>query len=210
MEPVLSPFLHTLRGEGTAEFTQKKSRFVSYAAPAMTEADAEAFIADIHRRHPDASSLCWGYRVGPGGAVQRYHDDHEPSGGQPILEVLARRELSSAAAVARWFGGVKLGAGPLGRAFGRAAALAVEAAGLCRAELTVRLRIESGYGEAGALEHFLNRAGCRIERVRYEIRVVFDVLTRRDALADVMARVADMTAGQGVCQAGEPFYFCWE
>ena len=106
-------------------FTQKKSRFVGYAAPAMTEADAEAFIADIHRRHPDASSLCWGYRVGPGGAVQRYHDDHEPSGGQPILEVLARRELSSAAAVARWFGGVKLGAGPLGRAFGRAAALAV-------------------------------------------------------------------------------------
>ncbi|NLG37488.1 MAG: YigZ family protein, partial [Clostridiales bacterium] len=197
MEPILPPFLSTLRDEGTAEFVQKKSRFVGYAAPAMTEADAEEFIADIRRRHPDASSLCWGYRVGPGGAAQRYHDDHEPSGGQPILEVLARRELNGAAAVARWFGGVKLGAGPLGRAFGRAAALAVEAAGLCRAELTVRLRVESGYGEAGALEHFLNRAGCRVERVRYEIGVVFDVMTRRDALSDVTTRVADITAGRG-------------
>lgn len=206
----MPPFLSTLRGEGTAEFAQKKSRFIGYAAPAMTEADAEDFIADIHRRHPDASSLCWGYRAAPGGAVQRYHDDHEPSGGQPILEVLARRELIGAATVARWFGGVKLGAGPLGRAFGRAAALAVEAAGPCRADLTVRLRVESGYGEAGALERCLTHAGCRVERVRYEIGVVLDVLTRRDALAGVTARVADITAGRGTCQAGEPFYFCWE
>ncbi|NLG37117.1 MAG: hypothetical protein GX549_03815, partial [Clostridiales bacterium] len=55
-----------------------------------------------------------------------------------------------------------------------------------------------------------NRAGCRVERVRYEIGVVFDVMTRRDALSDVTTRVADITAGRGVCQAGEPFYFCWE
>lgn len=210
MDPGQAAFYRTLRGEGRSEFIEKKSRFAGYAAPAMTEEEAAAFIGDVRRRHPDRSSLCWGYRCGPAGAVQRYDNDHEPSGGQPILETLVRQELMAAAAVVRWFGGVKLGAGPLGRAFGRAAALAVTAAAPCRADLTVRLRVEADYPDAGQVERLLDRPGCRPGRPQYGAGVAFEALVRDDALEELTRRIADLTGGRARCAAGEKMYVCWD
>lgn len=210
MEPGQAAFYRTLRGEGRSEFIEKKSRFAGYAAPAMTEEEAAAFIADVRRRHPDGSSLCWGYRCGPAGAIQRYDNDHEPSGGQAILETLVRQELMAVAAVVRWFGGVKLGAGPLSRAFGRAAALAVAAAAPCRADLTVRLRVEADYPDAGAVERLLNHPGCRPDRPLYGTRVVFEALVRNAALEELTRRIADLTAGRARCDAGERTYMRWD
>lgn len=210
MEKAQAPRYHTLRSRGEAEFTEKKSRFLGIAVPVFTQQEAQRFIEDVRERYPDASSICYGYRCGPGGSLQRYHDDHEPSGGQPILDVLVKQDLAAAAAVVRWFGGVKLGAGPLGRAFGRAAALAVAEAGTCRADLSRRLIVETGYGESGSVEYYLKHSLCRLEGAQYAQDVTFRVLIRDEAVSALMDRVADMTAGRGRCRIVDSTYICWD
>ncbi|MHB8080419.1 MAG: YigZ family protein, partial [Candidatus Krumholzibacteriia bacterium] len=122
----------TLAGQGEAELRVERSRFVALAAPAADEAGARLLVAGQTRRHHDARHVCFGWRGGPGaGGRELRSDAGEPAGtaGEPILAALRHADLAEAVVVvARWFGGVKLGTGGLGRAYGAAAAAALAAA----------------------------------------------------------------------------------
>jgi len=118
--------LRTLTAACTVEDTIKKSRFAAHAAPAATVDAALAFIAA--HSVPDASHNCWAYRIGQ---AYRFHDDGEPGGtaGRPILQAIEGQDMDRVAVlVVRWFGGVKLGAGGLVRAYGGVAAQCLRAA----------------------------------------------------------------------------------
>lgn len=122
--------LTTLGREASAEFTEKKSVFIGYAAPIKTAEEAEEFIAKIKKKHADARHNVSAYMVG--NAV-RYSDDGEPkgTGGVPVLEVLKKSGVDGAVVVVtRYFGGILLGAPGLVRAYSKAAAMAVENAGV--------------------------------------------------------------------------------
>ncbi len=122
--------LTTLGKEASAEFTEKKSIFIGYAAPVKTAEEAEAFIAKIKKKHADARHNVSAYMAG--NAV-RYSDDGEPkgTGGVPVLEVLKKSGVDGAViVVTRYFGGILLGAPGLVRAYSKAAAMAVEEAGV--------------------------------------------------------------------------------
>lgn len=98
----------------------KHSRFIAHAAPAASPEAALAFIAEAG--DPQATHNCWAYRVG---ALYRFSDDNEPAGtaGRPILAAIDGQGYDQVAVlVTRWFGGIKLGAGGLVRAYGGAAA----------------------------------------------------------------------------------------
>jgi len=129
-EEVTQPYT-CCRKRATAEFSEKKSRFIGDIAPIETEEDARAFLARIKAARPDASHHCYAY-ITRSGAGRRCSDDGEPGGtaGRPILEVLEREGLTGVACVVtRYFGGVLLGAGGLTRAYARAAHEALKAAG---------------------------------------------------------------------------------
>ena len=106
-------------GEAWAELKDKGSRFVAIVRPARNEAAAGAVLDELRGTYRDATHLCWAWRLGAP-PRERSADAGEPHGtaGEPMLQVLRGAELSDVvAAVARWFGGVKLGKGGLARAY---------------------------------------------------------------------------------------------
>ena len=114
--------MQTLTGPFEREQEIRKSRFLARAAPVKTSDDAENFIRTIAQSAPEATHHGWAWQVGP---RCRCHDDGEPSGtaGRPILQVITAQQLDFVAVVVtRWFGGIKLGAGGLIRAYSGAAA----------------------------------------------------------------------------------------
>lgn len=116
----------TVKAAASAEFTEKRSRFIGSIRPVYSEEEAAAFIEELKSAHRDAAHNCSAYLLRSGS--QRYSDDGEPQGtaGMPILEVLRRENIVDAAiVVTRYFGGILLGAGGLVRAYSHAAKLAL-------------------------------------------------------------------------------------
>lgn len=118
----------TVAGETTAEYTEKRSRFIATLCPCDTEEKAAEFINKMRSEYWDARHNCFAYSVG-GGAVKRFSDDGEPHGtaGKPILEVIEGAGITNTViVVTRYFGGVLLGTGGLVRAYTKAAKDAVD------------------------------------------------------------------------------------
>ena len=108
----------TIRGFGTDEFVERKSRFIGSIQPVSTEEEAVAFIQSVKERHREANHNVYAYVLREG-QIRRYSDDGEPqgTGGVPVLEVLLKEGLvDCCVVVTRYFGGVLLGAGGLVRA----------------------------------------------------------------------------------------------
>ena len=164
--------------DGTHEIEIQRSRFLCHLARVQNVDAATAFIATIRREHWAATHNCSAFRLGPEGGVQRSSDDGEPAGtaGVPMLEVLIRRELTdTVAVVTRWFGGTKLGAGGLVRAYGRAVSEAVDAVGTLRRVRHATFTVATPHADAGRLQNALHTAGHAIADIAYGRGAVFTV-----------------------------------
>ena len=107
----MNPY-RTLRQFASDEFIINKSRFIGYAAPCETEAEALAFLQSIRTKHKDATHNCYAYIIGQNAGIMRYSDDGEPGGtaGLPMMEVLKHQGVvNCCCVVTRYFGGVLLG-----------------------------------------------------------------------------------------------------
>jgi len=167
------------------EFTEKRSRFLCAVAPVSSAEEAAAFVARRRERHYDARHTVYAYRLR--GNIERYSDDGEPqgTGGQPVLEVLRRRELVDVCvAVTRYFGGVLLGAGGLTRAYANGAALAVDAARIVTMQPCTLCRMRCGYPLYDTLLRLAQAAGAAVCDTAFAADVE---MTVRLADADVPA-----------------------
>lgn len=182
-----------------SETVVSRSRFVCALYRVDSDAAARERIEAHRRAHGDASHHCTAYVVDEGRSA-RSSDDGEPAGtaGVPMLEVLRGRGLTDVlAVVTRYFGGVKLGAGGLVRAYGGAVSAAVDAVGTVVLARWPRLEVRVGYGAAGSLEGLLRlREDVRLVEVVFGSEVVFDVAC---ADAEILVDwVASQTAGSAV------------
>jgi len=201
----------TLSHEGRSEFVENKSHFVGYAAPALEERDALAFVENVKARHPDASAVLFAYICGTSGNAQRFHDSHEPSGGLMMLEALKRQQVTGAVtAVARWFGGVKLGAGPLGRAFGRAAAEAVADARPCLVEKSFLFSVSFDYTQSSALERRFKDSPYRLRGLDYQENIEAEVAVRCADESSFLSAMADWTGGRAKPVKLSEYYQEWQ
>lgn len=144
------------------ELIEKKSRFIGRCFPVSTEEEALAHLATVRKQHYDATHNCYAYAVGERGDIARFSDDGEPGGtaGLPMMEVLKKREVTFAlVTVTRYFGGILLGAGGLVRAYSKAAAEALSAAGLVRRRQTPLFSLDVPYPLWGSVESFLRAQG---------------------------------------------------
>ena len=119
----------TIANEFRTEYIIEKSHFIATIAPVSTEEEAQAFIQRISKEFWDATHNCTAYAIGPRQEQQRSSDNGEPSGtaGKPMLEVLKKTTITNVAVVVtRYFGGIKLGAGGLIRAYSHSVAKAVQ------------------------------------------------------------------------------------
>lgn len=148
---------HTTLGRAlTREETIRRSRFVTHLAPVDAVAAAERVVAERRRLHPGASHHPFALRLG---ADVRQSDDGEPGGtaGRPMLEVLLKRDLDHLVAVtSRYFGGVKLGAGGLARAYAGGVAKALDGAELRRVDDLVSVHLETPFEATDAVFRLLD------------------------------------------------------
>ena len=148
----------TIHQDGQHEIEIKGSRFIAHFKRTETEEEALEFIQAIKKEHWKATHNCSAYLIGERDEFQRAMDDGEPSGtaGVPMLEVLKKQELkNTTVVVTRYFGGTKLGAGGLVRAYTGAVAEGLKAIGVVQASLETILKVTIDYSTVGKLEYYL-------------------------------------------------------
>lgn len=199
----------TVAHEGVHETEVSRSRFLCALAPAATEAEAQEFIARIRKEHPTASHNCWAYVIRADASVQKASDDGEPGGtaGVPMLQMLTRREMRYVVAVVtRYFGGVKLGAGGLIRAYGGAVGEALDALGTVTRRRFRLATVTVDHQRAGKVQNDLRATGRAVRDVRYGEDVTIEI-GLPDADVDAFrAWLADVTAGTARFELGGEAY----
>jgi uncharacterized YigZ family protein len=189
-----------------SDLTIKKSRFIGCVQAVDGRAAAQAVVASLREEHPGAAHVCWALLAGGQSAA---NDDGEPGGtaGRPMLEVLRRQELDGVlATVVRYFGGVKLGAGGLVRAYTDAVAQALLKAEKIARRRWIALRCVVPYALEGLVRRELQQAGAQLAHVAHGDAVEIDFSVPDSEAPALMARLNE--AGQGALawrdEAGEP------
>ncbi|MDK1344771.1 YigZ family protein [Streptomyces sp. 378] len=199
----------TVTATGVHETEVNRSRFVCALAPAATEQEAQAFITAVRKEHADASHNCWAYVIGADASVQKASDDGEPGGtaGVPMLQMLLRRDMRYVVAVVtRYYGGVKLGAGGLIRAYGGAVGEALDSLGT-RTRRRFRLAtVTVDHQRAGKLENDLRTTGREVRDVRYAEAVTIEIALPDADVEAFRAWLADATAGTAGFEPGGEAY----
>ncbi|MFE4372607.1 YigZ family protein [Streptomyces sp. NPDC056835] len=195
----------TVAGVGVHETEINRSRFICALAPVATEEEAREFVARIRKEHPTATHNCFAYVIGADASVQRASDDGEPGGtaGTPMLQMLMRREVRyTAAVVTRYYGGVKLGAGGLIRAYGGVVGEALDALGTLTRQRFRLATVTVDHQRAGRLENDLRATGRAVRDVRYAEAVTIEIGLPDSEVPAFRAWLADTTAGTAVLELG--------
>ena len=148
----------TIRQDGQAQEEIKKSRFICHAKRVYSEEEARDFIAAIKKEHYKATHNCSAFIVGEKSEIKRTSDDGEPSGtaGVPMLGVMENHQVTNVCfVVTRYFGGTKLGAGGLIRAYAGSVALAIKEIGLIEIKEQAGLRLKMSYSQYQNFDNFL-------------------------------------------------------
>ena len=148
----------TIAGDAVIETQIKKSRFLTHFKRIKNEEEAKEFINQIKKEHWKANHNCSAFILGKNMEIQRSSDDGEPSGtaGVPMLEVLKKNQLIDVLViVTRYFGGIKLGAGGLIRAYSGSVSNAIEEIGILRGVLQQEIEITISYPNLGKVQNFL-------------------------------------------------------
>ena len=174
------------------------------------QADARGVVDEARRTLLDARHHCSAFVLGVDASVVRSNDDGEPAGtaGVPMLEAVLQRETAPGrtdltdvcAVVVRWFGGIKLGAGGLVRAYSDSVSGALDAAPLRTRSRLALLAVEAPHTDAGRWENELRAAGVSVLEASYGaagVRLTVGVPDTEEARAAFAARLADVTAGAG-------------
>ncbi|MFC0525401.1 YigZ family protein [Pontibacillus salicampi] len=199
----------TVKGEGNDEIVIQKSRFIGYVKRVETEEEAKEFVQSIKKKHKDATHNCSAYMIGETDHIQKAHDDGEPSGtaGVPILNVLKQKELKDTAVViTRYFGGIKLGAGGLIRAYGNATSEALNTTGIVRRQLMRTMTIKADYSLLGKLENELRSSPYSINRMEYLEHVEIDVFVEEGSEETFTSWMVDLTSDQVEITTGDVSY----
>ena len=150
----------TIKEDGQVQEEIKKSRFICHAKRVYSEEEARDFITAIKKEHYKATHNCSAFIIGERSEIKRTSDDGEPSGtaGVPMLGVLENHDLTNVCVVVtRYFGGIKLGAGGLIRAYAGSVALAVKEIGIIEIKEQAGIAIQMSYAQYQEYSNFLKK-----------------------------------------------------
>ncbi|MBC1496017.1 YigZ family protein [Listeria welshimeri] len=189
----------TIQSDGKHKIIIEKSRFICHIMRVTTESEAQTFIQTIKKEHRDATHNCSAYIIGENDQFQKAHDDGEPSGtaGVPILEVLKKKKLKNiAVVVTRYFGGTKLGAGGLVRAYGSAVSETIQTIGIVECTLATIIKCSFAYSLVGKIENALEQKNYQINDKEFTDKVVFHVFVDNDDIPHFRKWITEMANGQ--------------
>lgn len=185
------PYL-TIAKNTTYEQTIKKSRFICSIARVSSEEEAQQFIASIQAANKKATHNCFAYMIGDNDQIQRESDNGEPSGtaGIPILESLKLAKIHNVVAVVtRYFGGIKLGAGGLIRAYSNTTTEAIHQAGLVQRIKQAILKITVTYALHDPLLYYLKENNLEVASEEYGVNVETSIYVNETDLKDVKEKL---------------------
>ncbi|WYQ41396.1 YigZ family protein [Bacillus sp. FSL W7-1321] len=203
------PNYYTVKQAGEHEIIIQKSRFIAHFSRAETEEKAIAFIESIKKQHWQATHNCSAYLIGEHNLIQKANDDGEPSGtaGVPMLEVLKKRNLKdTAVVVTRYFGGIKLGAGGLIRAYGGAVSEGLNAVGIVERTLMRLVHTTIDYTWLGKIENEIRQSSYLLQGIDYLDNVVIRTYVKEAETETFQHWMTEQTNGQAKFSEGELVY----
>ena len=187
----------------SAAYEVNKSKFLAHIRHVDDETSAREFVQAVKKKYFDATHNCSAWILGVRGDKQKSNDDGEPGGtaGNPILETLKKNSLTDCAAVVtRYFGGIKLGAGGLIRAYSHTAALGVAAARIVEMTAFRKLSLTLEYNFLATVENFLRNKKIRVANTDYADVVTTEVLLLPADVESFLAELNDLTAANFLCE----------
>ena len=163
----------------------------------------------MKKKYWDATHNCSAYLIGENDHIQKANDDGEPSGtaGVPILEVLKKRKLKdTTVVVTRYFGGIKLGAGGLIRAYGKSASEGLDAVGIVERKLMQIFHITMDYSWLGKIENELRSSNYILKDIQYQENVEFEVYVEEEQQQAFTEWMIELTNGQAEITKREMTY----
>lgn len=179
---------------------EKNSEFLTFLHPVETRDSAMEWIEHYRKQYADANHVCWAFVIGDTRqpVMQAFNDDGEPSGtaGKPMLHVLTEREVGdSVAIVVRYFGGVKLGAGGLVRAYSAAVSNAVNNAELKKISPKVDLTVKVNFAHETKIRHLTNRYNAQVVAEQYDACVQLQLCVDASLAQLFTQQIINETAG---------------
>ncbi len=198
--------------EYRSEKVIERSRFISTCSHIESEEEARAFLARVRTEFPDATHHCYAFVADTLGNFMRFSDDGEPQGtaGMPILDALRGKKLyQTAVVVTRYFGGVKLGAGGLVRAYSGAASECLDGAEKRFFEPCARYMLTLGYELSDAVRKYISANGWMLADAQYSDCVRLTVAVRSREEEAFAAKIVDFTAGRVRVEKQDEFIFAF-
>ncbi len=199
----------TTAENGTASYEIQKSRFIAYTSHVETEAEARDFVAAIKKKHFDARHNCSAWVLGADSSQQKSNDDGEPGGtaGNPILEAIKQHGLTNVVVVVtRYFGGIKLGAGGLIRAYSHTASLGLEATPCLEVKPFCLMEAEMDYSLIGTVENWIRNEELRTGETAYLDKVTVRLLVEPADCEAISTELTNLTAAQCKITIHKPEY----
>ena len=180
-----------------AAYEVNKSKFLAHVKHVETEEAAREFILMIRKKYFDATHNCSAWVLGERGDKQKSNDDGEPGGtaGNPILETIKKNELTNCAVVVtRYFGGIKLGAGGLIRAYSHTTALGITSSKVVQMTLFEKISLTLEYNFLATVENYLRNKKIRVKGTDYADVVTLEILLLPAQVEKFLIEMNDLTA----------------
>ena len=189
----------TIKEDGQVQEEIKKSRFICHAKRVYSEEEARAFIAAIKKEHYKATHNCSAFIIGERSEIKRTSDDGEPSGtaGVPMLGVLENHNLTNVCVVVtRYFGGIKLGAGGLIRAYAGSVALAVKEIGIVEIKEQAGIQIQMSYAQYQEYGNFLKEHNLMELETNFTDQVETIIFVDKEDKEDIKSSLIEFFNGK--------------
>ena len=199
----------TIATTGSHEKDIKKSRFIAHIAQTNSEDEAKAFIQQVREQESGATHNCTAFIVMENVLIERMSDDGEPSGtaGSPILNVLQQQELQNVTVVVtRYFGGIKLGAGGLIRAYSSTTAEAVKEIGLVENRIQQGFELSIPYHMFDKFENYAKNEKIVLENKQFAADIKCEIYLDLDNVDIAVQNIKDMFQNQIILKQTEKTY----
>lgn len=178
-----------IKEEYREEIVIQKSRFIACLKTCRSEEEARSYIEEIRKEFSDASHVCTAFSIGENREIQRSSDNGEPAGtaGVPMLESIKKSDINDVCAcVVRYFGGIKLGAGGLIRAYSGSVSDALKHAPKVKDVPVFIYNITYDYSLVGNIESYLRRNGSILDtEYSDKVSVAFSAISTVDVIQDI-------------------------
>jgi len=199
----------TIKNDIETTIIINKSKFISHLRRCSSEEEAKLILEEIREIYDDANHNCYAYVIGKDKILKKCSDDGEPSqtAGVPILNVLEHNDVTDVICiVTRYFGGIKLGAGGLVRAYSKGCSSVIEECVFVNKEPGLLVEIVVNYKQGQKLDYYLEENNIEVINKDYYDKVIFNVKINKDSYLNLNTYLTNLTSNTHIVEIKDEIY----